>query len=217
MSFSLNALFSLSIGIGAIISWVRYKKTDPAFVPFMWLLTTGLLNEIISISIMKAGYSNALNYNLYTLAESLLITWQFRRWGLFNPWRWLYYSLQTLYIAGWSLEWIMNPAHRVYNSYFIIVHSIIIVLMSINLINRLLFSVSRSLGRNPVFLICMGMAVYFTYAVLVEAFWVYGLNQSPSFRLGIYEILSYINLFTNLLFGFASLWMPLKPQYIMRS
>ncbi|MEI9912223.1 MAG: hypothetical protein WDO71_22775 [Bacteroidota bacterium] len=80
MSFSLNALFTLSIGIGAIISWVRYKKTDPAFVPFMWLLTTGLLNEIISISIMKAGYSNALNYNLYTLAESLLITWQFRRW-----------------------------------------------------------------------------------------------------------------------------------------
>ncbi|MEI9912224.1 MAG: hypothetical protein WDO71_22780 [Bacteroidota bacterium] len=122
-----------------------------------------------------------------------------------------------MYIAGWSLEWIMNPAHRVYNSYFIIVHSIIIVLMSINLINRLLFSVSRSLGRNPVFLICMGMAVYFTYAVLVEAFWVYGLNQSPSFRLGIYEILSYINLFTNLFFGFASLWMPLKPQYIMRS
>lgn len=217
MSFSLNALFSLSIGIGAIISWARYKKTDPAFIPFMWLLTTGLLNEIISITVMEAGYSNALNYNLYTLAESLLITWQFRRWGLFGKQRWLYYLLQTLYIAGWNFEWLMNPANRVFNSYFVIGHSIIIVLMSISQVNRLLFSVNRNLGREPVFLICMGMVVYFTYAVMVEAFWVYGLNQSKTFRLGIYEILSYINLFTNLLFAFATLCMPLKRQYIMQS
>ncbi|HEX7905833.1 MAG TPA: hypothetical protein VF487_18305 [Chitinophagaceae bacterium] len=217
MSFSLNALFSLSIGIGAIICWVRYKRTDPAFVPFIWLLSFGLLNEITSISIMHAGHSNAINYNLFALIESLLVTWQFRRWGLFNQQLKLYYFLQLLYPVALGVEWLASPPERVFNSYFFIGHSIIIVLMSISQINRLLFSLSRNMGREPVFLICMGLAIYFTYTVLVEVFWVYGLNQSKVFRLGIYEILSYVNLFTNLLFAFASLWMPLKSQYIMRS
>lgn len=217
MSFSLNVLFSLTIGIGAIIGWVRFHKTDPAFVPFICLLTVGLINEITGIGIAKAGYSNAITFNLYSLAESLLITWQFKRWGLFEKEIKFYYVLQASYIAGWTAEYILKDESRLFNSYFIIIHSVIIVLMSISQINRMLFSVSRYLLKEPVFLICMGMSIYFTYAVLVEAFWVYGLNQSVLFRLGIYEILSYINLFTNLIFAIASLCIPLKKQYIMRS
>lgn len=215
MSYGLNVLFSLSVGIGAVIGWVRFKKTDPAFFPFLLLLTAGLMSELISLVVMQAGYSNAPFYNLYSLAEAFLVTWQFRRWGLFGRGRILYYSLLGLYAGGWTSEWIVKGSQQFF-SYFIIGYSLVIVLMSISMINRLLFSVYDNLLREPVFLICLGFCIYFIYAVLTEIFWQYGLQQSKSFRLGIMTILTYINLFTNLLFAYAMLWIPLKRHYIMQ-
>lgn len=216
MTYELNAALSLSIGFAAVISWVRFKKTDPAFLPFTLFVTCGLVNELISIALMQAGYYNAVNYNLYALAEALLLTWQFRRWGLFAR-RWLYLSLQVLYVVSFWIEWLLKFNAMVFLSYFLILHSFAIVLMSITQINRLLFSVYKSILTHPQFLICMALVVFFTYMILVEAFWVYGLNRSTPFRLRIYEILAYVNLFTNLLFAFASLCTPLKLRYIMRS
>ena len=216
MSFSLSALFSFSVGIGVFIGWVRFKKADPVFIPFLLLLTIGLLNEIISLLLMYSGRSNAFNYNLYSLAEALIITWQFRKWGLFNSRPRFYNYLQILIPIGFAAEWWFFAGNRVYYSYFIIFYSLMIVLMSIYMINQLLFSIHGNLLREPVYLICMGFSIYFTYAVLVEAFWLYGLNESQPFRIGIYNILSFINLFTNLVFSFALLWTPLKPRYIMR-
>jgi hypothetical protein len=216
MSFSLNALFGFTVGIGVIIGWVRFKKTDPAFFPFLLLLTLGLANEVISLVVMYAGYNNALNYNLFSLAEAMLVTWQFNKWNLFVKYKQLFPLLLLLYVGFFITEWFFFGVNRLFNSYFIIGYSLLIVLMSMSMINRLLFSITGNLLREPVYLICMGFCIYFTYTVLVEAFWLYGLNRSSSFRLGVYGILSYINLFTNLLYAFALLWIPLKPHYIMR-
>jgi hypothetical protein len=217
MSFTVNALFSLSIGITAIAGWVRCRKTDPAFLPFLWLVWIGFANEIMSLVIMYKGYTNVYNYNLYALVEALLVTWQFWRWDLFSGRRRAYFLLQTAYPAGWLAELLFSSKYHQFLSFFIIGHAIIIVLMSVAMNNRLLFKTAYSLFKEPVFLICAGFTVYFIYAILVEAFWMYGLQQSRVFRLRIYEILAYINLFTNLLFALAILWIPLKRQYILQS
>jgi hypothetical protein len=217
MNFELNAAFSLSIGIGAVTGWIRIRKTDPAFLPFLFLLLAGFINEIISIVVMKAGYSNVVFYNIFSLLEGLLITLQFRRWGLFESWRKQYYIIMLLFMAVWTAEVVFKSHLRLFNSVFIIFYSALIVLMSINMLNRVIFKEPPHLFFNPVFLICMGFIIYFTYAILVEAFWVYGLNQSKEFRIGVYSMLAYVNLFTNLLFASATIWIPLKRQYILRS
>ncbi|HYM94353.1 MAG TPA: hypothetical protein VET23_09465 [Chitinophagaceae bacterium] len=216
MYFELNALFSLSISIGAIIGLVKARKADPAYFPFLWLLWAGLLNEIVSILILKSGFSNAINYNIYSLAEAILITWQFKMWRLFERHQTFYKIVQALFVTGWTIENIMLRGMGSFNSYFTIGHSMIIVLMSIHLITRVIFSEPTLLWRNPVFLICIGMIVYFTYAILVEVFWLYGLNGSREFRINVYEILACINLFTNLLFALAAIWIPMKRQYLLR-
>src|SRR4051794_38288964 len=103
MNFTINALLSLSIGIAAIIGWVRFRKIDPAFVPFLWLIWLGLANEVISIMLMKSGFSNVIPYNLFNLCQAILITWQFRRWEFFThaaP----YFILQGCFILSWSIE-----------------------------------------------------------------------------------------------------------------
>jgi hypothetical protein len=216
MSFELSALFGLSIGIGAIIGWIRIRKIDPAFFPFLLFLWLGLANELSSYMIVKAGYSNALSYNLFSLAEAILLTWQFKRWFLFADRTILYYILQGIFIAGWLIETAATGKLHLFNSYFIIGHSILLVLMSVNMINKVMFEDPFSLFKNPIFLICMGLIVFFTYFILVEAFWLNGLNRSKTFRIHIYEILPFVNLFTNIVFALATLCIPLKRQYILR-
>jgi hypothetical protein len=215
MSFELNAAFSLSIMVGAVIGWCRVRKSDPAFFPFLLLLTVGLLNEVISIILIRQGRQNVFNYNLYGLVEALLLAWQFLRWGLFKGARRLYYSLQVLFVSLWVAESLLR-SFKVFNSYFIMLHSFLLVLMSISMINRVSLRETLPLWRQPVFLICTGLVIYHDYAVVVEAFWIFGLNYSDGFRIRIYEILSYINLFTNLLFAFAIIWIPTRLRYILQ-
>lgn len=215
MSFELNAAFSLSIAIGAVLGWSRFKKTDPAFFPFLLLLTLGLINEVVSIILIKQGRPNIFNYNLYELVESLLLTWQFLKWGLFKGARRLYYFLQILFVGLWLTENFIH-SFKAFNSYFIMVHSFLLVMMSISMINRVSLKETKALWKQPVFLICVGQVIYQDYAVLVEAFWIFGLNYSDGFRIRIYEILSYVNLFTNLLFAFAFIWVPTRLRYILQ-
>lgn len=216
MSFELNAVFSLSISIGAIIGLVKVRIADPAYFPFLYLLWLGLLNEIASIIILKTGHPNYINYNLYSLAEAILVTWQFRRWRLFERNQRLYYLLQVLLITSWAAENFFIKKFHAFNSYFTIEHSILIVLMSIHMLNRVIFKEPGPLLRNSIFLACLGMIIYFIYAILIDAFWIYGLNQTNEFRFSVYEILSYINLLTNLLFALATIWIPMKREYLLR-
>ncbi len=217
MSFELNSLFSLSILTGAVIGWVRFEKTDPAFQPFLWLVWLGLFNELAGIAIMRAGYTNAFNYNVFALSESILITLLYYKWGLFRKKKAAYITLQGLFVAGWVTENFVISGIFIFNSYFIIAHSLAIVLMSMAMMDQLLFKNNTPLLRQSSFLICQGLILLFTYTALVETFWIFGLNRSGLFRIRIYEIFAYINLFTNLIFALAILWMPMKRRYLLHS
>jgi hypothetical protein len=216
MSFELNAIFSLSIGVSMAIGWVRFFKTDPAFLPFIIYVSIGFVNELTGTVLAYAGYNNEISYNLFDLLESILLTWQFLKWGLFTERKMLYYFLQPAYGVLWAAE-IFDTSIHSFNSYFVIVHSFLLVMMSISMINMIALKETAPLFKQPVFLLCLALILYFTYAILVEAFWVVGFNHKKAFRLKIYEILSYINLFTNLLFAFAFIWIPMRPRYILRS
>lgn len=216
MDFNVEAIFSLTAGAGALIGWVRIKKTNPAYLPFTILLTVGFITEVISLIVTKKGFSNALFYNLFALAEACLVTQFFYRLGLFRSKKWLF-GLQFFFIIFWLGESFYYRNFSSFYSSFLIVYSTILVVLSIHLLHSVVFQTSSRLYRNPVFLISMGFIVYFTYTILVELFWFYGLNQSAFFRNRIYDVFSYINLFTNILFILATLWIPLKRQYILRS
>ena len=216
MFFDLNAVYSLSVGIGAVLGWIRYKKTDPAYRPFYWLLWTGLANEVSSIFLINQGYSNAFNYNLFVLVEAVLITQQFSNWGLFGLRKTVPVFLQLFFIVLWVFDYLLRGELHVFLSYYIIGYSAIIVFMSIHMLTHVLFKEPGVLLQHPVFLICMSFIIYFTYTIITETFWLYGLNNSSSFRIHISEMFSYVNLFTNLIYAFSILWIPMKRQSILR-
>lgn len=216
MSFTLNAILSLLIGVPALLAVARYRKTDPRFYPFFLLLVAGFLNELVSLVVVLRGRSNAVNYNLYSLAESVLLLWQFARWQVFRK-RQVYLFLQALLFVLWLWESFVFSNLWTFNSYHLIAYAFVVVLLSITALNRTVFEFATPLLRNAVFLVCVGLVIFNTYTILIEVFWLYGLNGDTPFRVMVLSILPFVNLFCNVLFTLAVLWAPINYHFMLRS
>ncbi len=217
VSYYLITIFSYSLCIAGLIGLIRYKKVDQAFHPFIYLLWIGIFNETFSRIASYLWHSNAINFNAYSLTEFCMLLWQFKKWKLFDSKRYGAEILLTIGVFFWVIENFFIYNIYSFNSYFIIWSSLCIALLSIRMINILVLREKDVLLKNATFLICISFVLYYTYAALVEAFWVYGLGESKEFGIRIQNILVYINLFANLVYALAVLWIPTKPKFILRS
>ena len=104
MKYPVIIISSFSIIIAAIIGWIRFKKINPAYYPFLYCIWLAFLNEIISVIFASRGHSDAINSNIYMLAEALLITWQFKNWGLFLRPKYLFTGILILFTLLWITE-----------------------------------------------------------------------------------------------------------------
>ena len=215
MSFLLSIFTSLSIGIAAIIAAIRFRSIHSVFRPFIYCIWLGFINEFVSIILAHVIHNNAVNSNIYVLLESLLITWQFYKWGLFGKYKTLYPSLLILLTTTWLLENFIISNILQFSSWFRVFYSMVIVLMSISELNRQIVRERGMLLKNAEAIICITFILYFTYKVLVETFWLYGLNESTTFQSSVYFILNFINLFSNLIYALAVLWIPTKRRFTL--
>ena len=216
MSFEVIVILSFSVLIAAGISFAKFSKIRSVYYPFIYVIWLASLNEIISYMMVRNGMYNIINSNIYCLLESLLLLWFFKNIGNFQFNKWMYHLLASGFVISWILDnFIFHSLTRDYSSWFIIVYSFPVVILGINAINRLLIK-ERELLRNPTFLICIGLIVFFTYRIVVEVFWVYGLQSSGSFANKVYNILSIINLLCNLIYALAILWMQKKQAFTLQ-
>jgi len=207
--------FSASIFAAAIPGALKFNKIDSSFFPFIFCVWLAALNETISFIITLNKGNTALNNNIYVLCEALLFTWQFKNWGLFNDRPSSYKALITLFIATWALENLFTISPFNIKYYFRIIYSMALVFMSIHQVNKLILDCRAPLLKEPIFLICAGIIIYFTYKILVESFWLYGLSAAKSFRNNVYLVSTWINLFVNLIFSISVLCIPLKKRSII--
>lgn len=216
MSFTLAAILSFSILIAGFIALARFPRIAKIYYPFVYLIWAGCINETISYFLIINHNQTIINGVMYGIIESMMLLWFFRNIGVFNRKNWLFYCCIGLFIAIWVYESFFSKRFgSSFNNYFGIVYSLAIVLLSITAINSLLFS-ERDILRNPTFLICIGIVIFFTYKVLVEMFTLYGLRESRSFRMNVYVILMCINLVCNLIYALAILWMRKKQAFTLQ-
>ena len=220
IDFNLNAVLSLSsIAVAALVSGIRFRTADPQYLPFLILIWAGFFAELASLLVAESNRSNAAVFNLFSLAEALLVTWQFRRWGSFERTLWLkrlYPLLQGCFVTGWLFEDFILKKTSPFNSYFGASYSFAIVIMSLDLLSEQMVRHYGRLVRSSQFWICLGFVLYFLCAFITEVFWIYGLNYSRYFRVKVYEVMQYINLLVNIIFVFAILWMPTKFRYLLQ-
>lgn len=217
MSFTLMIIFNFSILVAGLIAVIRFGKIHKSYRPVIYCVWVAGLNEIISFALVKNGYYTAINNNIYVLIEALLIIHFFNNILVFKKNKALFIIIFVCLILTWFVDNHFLKRITSVSSYFRIVASFVIVLLSITALNTLLLTTRKNLIKNSVFLLCVCFIIYFTYKILVEVFWLYGLNVGRAFQLVVYRILSYINLLTNLIYAVAILWMPRKQVFTMRS
>jgi hypothetical protein len=216
-NYILILISGYSVGLAAIVGFLRYRKITQEDRPFFWILWTALIFEISSEICTSVIHLTSVNNNIYVLIEAMLYTWLFFKWGSFHPNKKKFRSLEVFILLLWILDnFILNRITST-NSIFRIASSFIMVFLAINQINQLITTERANLLRNPRFLISAGMVIYFSYKAIVETFFWVQLPFSNTFYIYVLLIMDYVNLFVNLIFVLAALWIPTRRKFILPS
>jgi len=214
MLYDLTAAISLLIIVPAMVGWIRYKAIDQAYRPFIYLLSIGFINEVISLyCIMRYG-TNAPNYNIFMLLEMQLILWQLKNWDRRKKNKLFYNSVAVAFLLLWLGEGVWRGSLSRFFSVFIITHSIGIALLSLFIIGKSFFYFPKRILKDTVFLVCFGFVIFYIFMAVLEVFWIFGYAHNPNLMWWVTVTLSGINFFTNFLYCFSVLCIPKSRQFI---
>lgn len=218
MTDTLDFVLSFSsIALAAIIGIVRFRQINNSYHPFLFCIWIGSLNEILSFFVQRLGYSNGTNNTIYVLVESIIVTIQFEQWHFFKRHKYFFYAILISLVLTWAGEALFRGGINYTMSYFRIYYPFIVVIMSLTLMGSIISSERKNILLNSRFLICIGFVIYFANKVIIGMFWLYSIRFSHAFSENLFSILVYINLFCNLIYAFAILWMPTKLRFSMQS
>ena len=216
MDYYVSLYFGLFIIVPAIIGLIRLPNINSIFHPFLIIIWVQSCNIIFGGIVIELGYNNIGHYNIWFLLDAYLSLWIFKKWRLFESKK-SYRSLWISVSIFWLVETIFfSKLTLEYNSYFRVFYCFIIILMSINTINSLLMRERKALIKNPVFVICCTFVLSNTITVLGESFFASNLELGDTFRISMDHMITITNLFCNLLYALAILWMPKKQAFILQ-
>ena len=210
MDSIINFVISQSLWIPIIIGLARFKIIKSECLPFFLLLVIGLITEYISFLLIRYANhghgSNAVPTNLFVLVEWLLLTYQFHSWGFLRKRKTVFYILTSVPVFIWIIENIILGKIVVFSPYFRILYAFLITLISITEINYRITHDNKNVFRNPKFIICIGLILFFVYQILYE--WAYQLSLMAApmgFTTTVISLFAYIDAITNIIFGIAFL------------
>jgi len=214
--FLLNFLFSITIAIPAIIGLYRYQQIDERYRPFIWICCLLTISELLMFVLINMHIYTFLGYNLAIPIVCFLYLLLFKRWGLFVGKKYWLPVLFAILIFIWIADHFVIHGNRLNTrtTYFRVCYSFTLVILSVNTINRLIISEKKNLLKNSRFLICIGLVVYFTYRIIVDAFSLKGMSQPFLMQLGDFN--RYLLVGLNLIFALAALWIPAKKNYTIQ-
>lgn len=199
-------LFSLSILPPLLVGMIRFRKIHSSYLPFVLLIATAALTELLSFISIRLFRTNAIVSNVYCLAECLLILYQFYRWRFHARMRAWYRIIPVLCLLVWITENLVFLEILTFGPVFRISYAFLVVMLSINEINYLITHENRHLFRNARFLICIGFIIYFLYQILFEgALFVADAESNTAISNKIISLSVYINVFVNGIYT-AAMW-----------
>lgn len=209
----ISYLSTYSIIIAAVLGVIRFKEIEKSYYPFIYICWLAVIFEILA-AVFQTAMSTLWPSNIYVLLEGLLYVWQFKKWGSFRRRPYLYYVVLVMIGGLWLTDIIILKSLHKLSSYYRIGFSMILVILAIDLINKLIVNERKKFLTNAKFLICIGVVIYFSYKMVIETFFLYLKATESPFVKNLFDILTYINLFTNLLFGYLVLWIPRKKSFL---
>lgn len=216
MDYYVSAAINLTSIVPATIGLVRFGRIHRTYQPFILILICSFCTEALGIASNYVFKTNAVIVNTSFLLDSLLWLWQFQRWnGLFKK-RWQLTLVRIILVACWATEVVQRGGLNRFISLYLIIYGFCLVFLAINQVNELIIEARSGLLRNAKFLICSGVIIFYTYAILAESFFVFDIENN-SFAKNIQYIIIFVNLFVNLLYSLATLWIPTRQRFTLPS
>jgi peptidoglycan/LPS O-acetylase OafA/YrhL len=205
-----NFLLSLGILFPFILGLIRYSKIGRLYRPFIALIAIAVLTEIVNYVSIQWYKTNTITINIYSLAEYLLIIFQFYYWRYHSRTKKWYPYLGLAGAAIWIVENLVVGDITHVGPVFRVSSAFMLVILSINEINYLIVHENRNLLKNARFLICAGFLIYFLYQILLEgAIYIYLSQKEKSVTTSrIIQLSTYINLVVNIIYGIAVWFIP---------
>lgn len=204
-------LLSLSVLFPFLSGLLRWRVISQRYYPLFILFGLALLVELVNRYAITSKNSGWIPVNnLYVLIESILIPLQFVVWGYMYRKLNAFYIIAGILVLGWMAEHLLLGDITRLHPYFRMFYSLLIVLLSINTINYLVIQEERNLVKHPVFIICTGFIIFFTYQLVYEGIYniVSDLKSIDTGKLN--TAFSIINAVCNTLYGIAFLLVPAR-------
>ena len=195
-------LLSLSILLPTTASIVRYRKLPETYHPLVYMLVLGLFTEVTIFSLFSRS-SSALPTNIYYLIESLLLLWQFKSWNDVIKRRNVMMLFMLVFAVAWMIDYLIIGNIFTYRLWFQLLSSLTLILLAVNQMNYLIENDRRTLTKNPIFLICVGIILFFCYKIMAEVFFHYA--PEITIKRNIFVIEAYLNVLYNILLFIAVL------------
>jgi len=216
MPFAFEIVVIVSIGIPFFTGWIRFPKSDPSFLPFQLLLTSGMAHECISSYLIHQGINNTPIYNLALLIQGPVFIWQFynwQYWGRYSkaPIRW---SLSL--VLTWLANWLYAGSLSVAFSGYAIVSTLLTAFFAMDMMGNILYPPRPSLHRDARFIICLSAVIFAACAVIIELFWILGFTHDLALMQKTATLFAVINLVINLFYTWAIICIPLRFPFIFR-
>lgn len=213
---TLSLLLGTSIAVPSLLAMGRFSNIQKKYYPFVFCLWLGFVVEVMTASFFKhiprnAWYTNHTIYNIYVLFEFPLYCWLFYKFAPGRINQLILFLLAGMGIVIWMVETFELRTIRQISGYYRIFYSFVLVLLSINHINRLLVNERKLVLYNAAFIICAGIIIYYSFKILVEVFYEYAPKEAATQIFD--KIVPYLNTFLNLIFALAVLCIPKRISF----
>jgi hypothetical protein len=135
---------------------------------------------------------------------------QFHHWKVFTRHNKLILIIALILGVVWIAENLFYSTISSFNYVFLIAYSFVLALLSIYTINTIVVALNRPLFKNSMFIICVGLVIYFIYTIIVFTLLLVGGNKQVLRE--VFEIKVDINALVNLIYAVAVYFIPVKTK-----
>jgi hypothetical protein len=217
MSGEMQFILSLCIVFTVVIGGIKFSKIDTSYYPFFYLATISLVVEIIGFILKRKGMNDAgiAMVNVFCYVEFFFYTWLFHAWGLFNFRKNNFIAITGLFFIIWAGLNIYEGNIATSDSYFKIIYPVTLLFFAVTTFNKFVIQDREPIFKNPKFWILIGILIFFTFYILIQAsnISLLGKTTSNAFRRSLHGIVVYTNLIVNLMFAIGALCLPRKKNF----
>jgi hypothetical protein len=211
-SYLVSTILSYTIAPATVLAVYFFRQRRFTYLPFLLLLVGATLNEVVSTVVIYQKMSNAVNSNIYVLAECLLLIWLFAQWEPDLSKGRRYYCTAVLFTCIWIGDNIVFNSIYTFNPFFRIAYSVLIVIMSSDHLSYLLTNNCFS-PWNSRSMLCIMFLVKYCYKVFTQLFVAFDPGYSNAFYEVFFFVWIIINTLSNIVFLMVVLWMSRKERY----